>query len=152
MANSQVQLQAEKWVCEVWLPEKYGQTFRPTRLRLETGGYFNFDAVSEDNSIVANISTSSAFTAGGRGPAAKIQKLRADMLFLLMMDVPKRFIVLTEKDMYELCLRKKVNGRVPNEIEFLHALLPAAYVNELQKAKKIASEEVSPNRRKSGEK
>jgi hypothetical protein len=146
MANSHVQLQVEKWGCEVWLPEKYGQTFRPARLRLETGGYFNFDAVSEDNAIVANISTSSAFTAGGRGPAAKIQKLRTDMLFLVMADVEKRFVILTEKDMYELCLREKANGRVPNAIEFLHASLPADSAIELLKAKQSAAAEISPRR------
>lgn len=146
MANSKVQIDVEKWVRETWLADEFGRTFRAERLRLVTGGYFNFDAVSDDDSIVANISTCNAFTAGGRGAAAKIQKLRADMLFLLMADVQKRFIVLTEKDMFDLCQREKENGRVPPEIEFLHAPLPPQQAGELLKAKRIASAEVSPRR------
>lgn len=130
MANSKVQLVVEKWVRETWLADRFGQAFRLTRMPLSTGGYFSFDAVSEDNSIVANISTSNAFTAGGRGAAAKIQKLRADMLFLLMADAQKRFIVLTEKDMFDLCQREKANGRVPFAIEFLHAPLSPQLAGE----------------------
>lgn len=144
MADTRVQLKVEDWVRREWLPKKYGQEFRPARLRLSAGGFFDFDAVSSDNQIVANISTSSGITSGGKNPSGKIQKLRADMLFLLMANADKRLIVLTEKSMYDLCLKEKGNGRVPQEIEFVLAELPEALSRLLQDAKSIASKEVSP--------
>jgi hypothetical protein len=144
MADTRVQLDVEDWVRREWLPKIFNQYFRQERLRLTTGGNFDFDAVSADDTIVANISTSSATTAGGRRGSGKIQKLRADKLFLLMTQVEKRLIVLTERDMYELCQREKLNGRVPLEITFLHAELPGHLAASLQKAKKTASKEVTP--------
>ena len=84
MADSRVQLETEDWVRREWLPRQFNQSFRRERLRLAPGGVFDFDAVSADDQIVANISTSSGITFGGHNPSAKVQKLRADMLFLLM--------------------------------------------------------------------
>lgn len=144
MANTRVQLEVEDWVRREWLPKFYNQQFRRERLRLSAGGVFDFDAVSSDNSIVANISTSSGLTSGGRSPAGKIQKLRADMLFLLMVKAEKRLIVLTEKGMYDLCLKEKGNGRVPLEIEFVLVELHETLSKSLQDAREIASKEVSP--------
>jgi hypothetical protein len=148
MADSRVQLQAEDWIRSVWLPGQFNQQFRRERLRLTAGGVFEFDAVSADNAVVASISTSNGITAGGKTPAAKIQKLRADMLFLLMVHAKRRLIILTEKDMFEICQKEKGNGRVPEEIEFLHAELPVNLAAALRKARKMASDEVSPGRNK----
>lgn len=144
MADTRVQLEAEDWVRREWLPNKFNQQFRRERLRLSSGGVFDFDAVSSDNMIVANISTSSGITSGGKNPSGKIQKLRADMLFLLMVKAEKRLIVLTEKGMYDLCLKEKGNGRVPLEVEFVLVELPESLAKSLQDAKSIASKEVSP--------
>ena len=55
--------------------------------------------------------------------------------------------MLIEKNMYDICLREKVNGRVPEEIEFLHAEVPEVLSEALEQAKKIAADEVSPSRR-----
>lgn len=81
MADSQVQLKVEDWVRREWLLRQFNQPFRCERLRLTARGVFDFDAISADDTIVANISTSSSTTTGGKGPSAKLQKLRADMLF-----------------------------------------------------------------------
>ena len=48
---------------------KYNQKFRRERLLLSPRGIFDFDAVSSDNSIMANISTSSDLTSGGKSTA-----------------------------------------------------------------------------------
>ena len=144
MADTRVQLEVEDWVRREWLPTKFNQQFRRERLRLSAGGVFDFDAVSSDNTIVANISTSSGITSGGKNPSGKIQKLRADMLFLLMVKAEKRLIVLTEKGMYDLCLKEKSNGRVPLEIEFVLVEIPEMLAASLHNAKSIASKEVSP--------
>jgi len=144
MADTRIQLEVEDWVRREWLPNKFNQQFRRERLRLNSGGVFDFDAVSSDNTIVSNISTSSGITSGGKNPSGKIQKLRADMLFLLMVKAEKRLIVLTEKGMYDLCLKEKSNGRVPLEVEFVLVELPESLAKSLQDAKSVASKEVSP--------
>jgi hypothetical protein len=82
MADTITQLEVEDWVREKWLPLQFGQTFHREKLRLSSGGVFDFDAVSSDRRIAASISTSAAATAGGRSAADKLMKLRADMLFL----------------------------------------------------------------------
>jgi hypothetical protein len=86
---------------------------------------------------------SSARTARGKYVAGKIQKLRADMLFLLMVTAGKRLIILTGKDMFYFSVAEKRGGRVPQEIEFVHLHLPETLVTRLLVAKKVASDEVS---------
>lgn len=144
MSDSKVQLDIEKWIREEWLPKVFGQKFRPAPLKLESGGMFNFDAVSQDNMIVVNISTSGVKTASGNPGSGKKQKLRADMFFLMMTETEKRLIALTEKDMFNFWEAEKQAGRVPREIEFIHVELPKDLKNKLLEAKKIASKEVSP--------
>jgi hypothetical protein len=146
VADTPVQLEAEDWVRRECLPKHFNQQFRRECLQLSAGGVFDFDAVSSDNTIVASISTSSGITSGGKNPAGKIQKLRADMLFLLMVKADKRLIVLTERGMYDLCLKEKGNGRVPPEIEFVLAELPESLSKSLGEARAIAAKEVSPGK------
>lgn len=146
MADSRVALEAEDWVRREWLSQKYGQKFHRERLQLNAGGVFDFDAVSEDNTIIANISTSGGITSGSNIPSAKLQKLRADMLFLIMVEAEKKLIILTEKDMFDLCQKEKQNGRVPLEIEFVQAELPDTLAKSLKEARAVASKEVSPQR------
>ena len=84
MAQTGVQLEVEDWVRREWLPREFGQKFSRERLKLTSGGVFDFDAVSADGKIVASISTSAAHTARGKLGVGKLAKIRADMLFLLM--------------------------------------------------------------------
>lgn len=114
-------------------------------LKLETGGRFEFDAVSADNTIVANISTSSARTAGHKYAAGPIQKIRADMLFLLMAPVQRRLIVFTQPDMYDWWVEEKEKRkRVPDRVKFEFASLSPDLAKKLAYAKLVASLEVTP--------
>jgi hypothetical protein len=106
------------------MASQFGMKFSRERLTLRSGGVFDFDAVSEDRSIVATISTSGAKTSGGRNASGKIFKLRSDMLFLAMVEAKRRVIVLTERDMYDQCARESAGGHVPLEIEFVCADIP----------------------------
>ncbi len=47
------------------------------------------------------------------------------MLFLILVDAERRVIVLTEKDMFDQCNKEVSGGRVPKEIEFVWAQIPA---------------------------
>jgi hypothetical protein len=145
MADTRTQIEVEDWVRQHWMPAKFGQKFHRERLQLSSGGVFDFDAVSSDRKIAASISTSAATTAGGKNAVGKLMKLRADMLFLLLAQVERRLIVLTEPDMYEQCLKEVQGGRVPPSIEFFHAEIPDELKIRLRKARRIASREVSPH-------
>jgi hypothetical protein len=147
MADTRCQLECEDWVRLRWLPPKFGQQFHRERLQLSSGGMFDFDAVSADQTIAATISTSGAVTASGKLAVGKVMKLRSDMLFLMLAARPKSLMVLTEEDMYRLCLKERQGGRVPSEIEFLYAELPSELSERLRIARRTASFEVSPGRR-----
>jgi hypothetical protein len=145
MADTRVQVEVEDWIRENWMRERFGQEFYRNRIKLSSGGVFDFDAVSIDKSIAASISTSSAKTSGGKHAVGKLMKLRSDMLFLLMAEGPsKRYIVLTEESMHATCLKEKVGGRIPHGIEFLLAAIPQELEERLVRARAVASREVSP--------
>src|SRR5258708_2778911 len=128
MADTRTQLEVEDWVRRNWMQTQYKMNFSRERLPLSSGGVFDFDAVSDDRSIVATISTSGAKTAAGKHAVGKILKLRSDMLFLTLVDAERRIIVLTERDMCDQCEKEAAGGRVPREIEFVCAVIP----NELR--------------------
>jgi len=144
MADTRVQIEVEDWVRRHWMPAHFGCNFARERLRLRSGGVFDFDAVSPDNRIVATISASGAKTASGKHAVGKVLKIRSDKLFLLLVDADRRIIVLTESDMYEQCLKEHEGGRVPPEIEFVCAELPTDLKTRLVQARGRSSEEVSP--------
>lgn len=145
MADTRVQLEVEDWVRREWMLTQYGEPFYRERLLLTSGGYFDFDAVSADRSIAATISTSGAKTASGKHAVGKLLKIRSDMYFLLLANVLRRVVVLTEHDMYELCLKESAGGRVHGDIEFVHVEIPTDLATRLTAARSKASEEVSPS-------
>lgn len=147
MADTRVQLKAEDWVRRNWLPQRFGQPFHRERLELSSGGVFDFDAVSADNSIVATISTSAGTTSSGKTGVGKLMKVRSDMFFLMLATAERRLVVLTEHNMLELCEKEKVGGRVPKHIEFHLAPLPPDLATELAAARETASREVQPRRK-----
>jgi len=128
-----------------WMQTHYGESFYRERLQLTSGGYFDFDAVNSDKTIAATISTSGAKTASGKHAVGKLLKIRSDMYFLLLANVQRRIVVLTESDMYELCQKESAGGRVHSSIEFVHVEIPAELGTRLKTARSKASEEVSPS-------
>jgi hypothetical protein len=143
VADTRIQLEVEDWVRRNWMPTHFGTKFSRERLPLRSGGVFDFDAVSDDRSIVGTISTSGSKTSGGKHAVGKILKLRSDMLFLTMVEAKRRVIVLTERDMYEQCEKEAAGGRVPPEIEFVCALIPDDLRARLAAARLKASGESS---------
>ncbi len=144
MADGRVQLEAEDWVRRHWLKHRLGQIFTRERLPLDAGGQFDFDAVSLDKTIAVNISTNGGKTAAGRPAMPKLNKLRSDILFLLMAQVQRRILVMTDRDMFDLCQNERTKGRLPTRIELLHAEVPPELENRLKNARRIAAEEVTP--------
>lgn len=141
MADTRVQLEVEDWVRRNWMASHFEMKFSRERLPLRSGGVFDFDAVNEDHTIVATISTSGAKTSGGKCAVGKILKLRSDMLFLTMVEAKRRIIILTERDMCDQCDKEAAGGRAPPEIEFICAELPAELNKRLVAARQNASGE-----------
>src|SRR5436190_3704154 len=107
MADTRCQLECEDWVRQDWMPQRFGQKFQHDRVRLTSGGVFDFDAVSADGTTIATISTSSAQTSGAKRGSGKLMKLRSDMLFLVLASPKRAVMILTERDMYEICEKEK---------------------------------------------
>ena len=64
MADSTISAKGvENWIRNEFLTKKYGQTFAKRKLGVQSGAEIEFDAVSEDGTIVCIISTSSVKTA-----------------------------------------------------------------------------------------
>ena len=144
MADTRVQLEVEDWVRENWMPGQFGQSFYRNRVKLSSGGVFDFDAVSDDRSIAACISTSGSKTSGGKHAVGKLLKIRSDMFFLLLATgLKRRLVILNELDMHETCLKEQNGGRVPPEIEFHLARIPDELHERLVRARAAASREVT---------
>ena len=146
MADTKTQHEVADWVREEWLPGQFGQPFDKQQMPLSSGGVYQFNAVSEDHTIIAAISTSGATTASGNLAVGKLLHIRSDMFFLLLVNEVRRVVVLTELDMYKLCLKERSNGRVPLSIEFLHAEIPEGLRERLENAATAASREMLPKR------
>ena len=148
MADTSAQHIAEQWVVSEFLPSYFsGVKFVGRKLSLKWGGQFAFDAVSEDGMIVGLVSTSAARTAGGRAAIAKLQKLKADALYLLHVVGAEHFaMIFTEESMGKHFEKEKKSGRFPPEIEFVHAPLPEYIHAQVLAARHLASTETSPRR------
>jgi len=143
MAQTNVQLEVEDWVRKEWLSVQFRQRFSRERLNLTSGGVFDFDAVSGDGKIVASISTSGALTARGKLAVGKVTKIRSDILFLLLASCERRLIVLTESNMFAHCQKEMTAGRLPRNIEFLHADIPQELKSRLATSQRAAFREMT---------
>ena len=65
---------------------------------------------------------------------------------MLLAEAERRIVVLTEKDMYERCIKEVQGGRVPSSIEFVRAEIPLELEARLQISRGTASDEVLPRR------
>lgn len=144
MAHTGVQLEVEDWVRREWLQLEFGQKFSRERLKLAPGGVFDFDAVSADEKIVASISTSAAHTASGKLAVGKLNKIRSDMLFLLMASCDQRLVILTDETMFQQLQKERSAGRIPTSIEFSHAKILPELQRRLTSSQEAASREVTP--------
>ena len=145
MADTRTQIEVEDWIRRQWLTAQFNQQFFRDRMPLSSGGVFDYDAVSTDRKTIVSISTSGSMTSGGKRGAGKLQKIRADMFFMLLTpNVERKIIVLSEKDMFEKCKAETAAGRAPKEIEFMYADIPDALRAKLIESRNKAAKEVKP--------
>ncbi len=146
MANTKVQLQAERWVVRE-LERMFGVGFAKSKVSLTWGGAFEFDAVSIDGSVVACVSTSKRRTARGRPAIGKLHKIRSDVLFLLnARGATQRVLVFTDAGMVAHFEAERARGRFPplDQVELRFVRLPDELTAALTAAQRDAAVEVSP--------
>lgn len=147
MADTLAQKLAHQWVVKEYLPKQFNQQFEERLVHLKWGGAFRFDAVSEDGSVVANVSTSAAKTAKGKQATGKFHKIHSDALYLLHLEgATKRLLIFTEKDMTEHFLAEQRSGRLPPEIGLIYVELPTNLGDQVRFARSLASQEVTPRK------
>lgn len=121
----------------------HGRAFSSQTLQLITGGTHEFDAVSEDGSIVTSIKSLSGKTAGGNRPAAKYSTCLAELYFLSLVESPRRILVLTTPDWHTMFVRYMKDRLAPGlEIELIK--LSDDLQAQVDRVKDLASGEVSP--------
>jgi hypothetical protein len=147
MANTKAQKIAQQWIVTEYLPKQFNQQFEEKSIDLVWGGKFKFDAVSEDRSVIANISTSAAKTAKGKQATGKFHKIHSDALYLLYSKgATKRLLIFTEKDLREHFLAEQRSGRFPSEIDLVYVELPASLRSQVKLVRFLASQEVTPQK------
>lgn len=122
MANTRYLTSAVEDAVGHRLSELYQTSFHRRRLRLQTGGEHEFDAVSDNGRIVASIKTASG--SGGRHPSGKVVNCFAELYFLSLVRARKRLLVLTSPEFHQLFAAVAV-GKVASGVEIVHIPLSA---------------------------
>ena len=137
----------EPWVRDNWLKERYGQAFQSRMMRLSgvegtDSGQHEFDAVSEDGSIIAAIKGHSFKTVGGNLPSAKFASLYQELYFLCLVKARKRLLIFTNQEMYTDFVERS-KGKVAEGIELVYCELPDSMRRQVKTIVRKASDEMS---------
>ncbi|MDI6872062.1 MAG: hypothetical protein QME79_12110 [Bacillota bacterium] len=133
--------QVEQYV-RAALKGEYGVGFDSRFLKLSTGGRHEFDAVSEDEQIVATIKSSSGKTAAGNLPSGKIQAVEAELYYLTLVDAPVRMVVLTTPQFFDI-MRGRLKGKLAPGLHLKLVELPSELQALASRVQQKASREVS---------
>ncbi|MCL6447252.1 MAG: hypothetical protein K6U04_03725 [Armatimonadetes bacterium] len=124
------------------LAREFGIAFKPRLLTLITGGKHEFDAVSDDGTIVASIKTAGGKTARGRVPSGKIKNAEAELYYLTLVSASKRLLVFTSQEFYQI-MSARLEGRLAPGLSLKLVLLPRNMQEEIKRIQRVASNEVS---------
>jgi hypothetical protein len=117
-----------------WLKDQFGQSFKSLFLTLSgiqgTPRTHEFDAVSEDGTIICSIKTASWKTSGLKRGAGKIQGAYTELYFLDHVEAKERFLILTDPEFFE-CFTRDTRGRLANGVTLLHCSLPEDLCREI---------------------
>jgi hypothetical protein len=122
------------------LSAQYQTVFRRQRLRLQPGGYHEFDAVSENGRVVASVKTAAG---GGRHPAGAAANCLAELYFLSNAQARRRILVLTSPEFHEL-FRTAMAGKIPNNVEIIHIPLPPDVESRVAAVQRSGTDETQP--------
>jgi hypothetical protein len=105
-----------------WLSKKFTQNFSPKSLQVgvkidDTPALHNFDLVSEDGQIVAEVK-SHRFTASGNIPSAKISDTYACCGMLEKVAAKQKLLILTDTAFYRL-FKRYSDGKIAKSIKII---------------------------------
>lgn len=143
MANTRYLRQEVEDYIRTRLSDEFGQPFTAVFLTLRTGGQHEFDAVSDDRTVVASVKSASGLTAGGKKPAGKIKDCIAELYYLSLMEAPTRRLVLTTPAFFVL-FDRATEGAVAEGIDVVCIPLPPKMQEQVDLVVRDASREVSP--------
>lgn len=126
------------------LSQEFGVSFEPRIVKLPTGGTHEFDAVSENQRIIAAIKASGGRTATGHVPAGKIKSAEAELCYLSLVQAEKKLLVFTSREFYEI-MDKRLKGRLAPGIELKLIRLSPELEQLVASIQTKASKEVSPS-------
>jgi hypothetical protein len=99
-----------------WLRTKYGVEFGRNALPLrDCEGKHEFDAVSPDGKIVAEIKTASGRTSGGKHPSGKRASAFEQLYFLSLAKADTKLLIITDAEFFEN-KKAKTSATVPSDI------------------------------------
>ena len=102
----------------------------------------SFDAVSEDNTIVASIKSHSWLTSGGNLPSGKIGQIYQSLYLLSLVDAKIKLLILTDRETYEGFLAVS-DGKIADDVEIKLYQLPPKLQARVKKVQQEASREMS---------
>ncbi|MGH3763323.1 hypothetical protein [Actinophytocola sp.] len=115
--------------------------FRRRRLRLQPGGYHEFDAVSDDGRVVASVKTAAG--GAGRHPSGKVTNCLAELYFLSLVRAHRKLLVLTSAEFHRSFLTAMA-GKIPHSLEVLHVALPPDVRARVAAVQEAGSDETQP--------
>lgn len=123
------------------LSAEHQVVFRRQRVKLQPGGYHEFDAVSDNGRVVASVKTA----AGGRSrhPAGKVASCLAELYFLSLVRAHRKYLVLTSADFHRMFLTAMA-GKIPNGVEIVHIPLPADVQSRVAAVQEAGTDETQP--------
>ena len=124
------------------LTERCGTKFDAQVLTLSSGGTHEFDAVSDDGSVIASIKANSGLTSGGNHPTGKVATCLNEVYFLTLVTAPTRLLVLTNPEFKEI-FQRTTAGKIAPGIEVILVPLPVEMQETVDGVTRKASDEMS---------
>lgn len=149
MADTRAYHKVEEWVRSTGLSPIFpGVRFAEAELPVGkkedgTTAVHSFDAVAEDQSVVASIKAGAGRTRTGRAPTGQVKDCYTEVLFLSLALGARKVLVFTDRGLFDE-FSKVSDGKRPPGIELLHVPLPSDLESELLVARRKASNEVAP--------
>lgn len=141
MANtSYLRYSVEPWV-RGQLAARYGRTFEARSLTLNSGGAHEFDAVSDDETVIASIKANSGLTSGANHPTGKVATCVNEIYYLTLVAAPARLLVLTNPEFFEI-FQRVMAGKIASGIDVMLVPLPLEMQDIVDGVTRKASDEM----------
>jgi len=125
-----------------WLKNQYGVEFGKTALPLrDCEGKHEFDAVSSNGRIVAEIKTASGRTSGGKHPSGKRAPVFEQLYFLSLVKAYEKLLIITDAEFFEI-MKGRTAGIVPADIKLVKCPLPPHLAEIVYSITNEASKEI----------